>query len=199
MSHRDPVEYYATHGLTFDRHRPRDLREKDWLDALLAPHAESDTVLDAGCGAGDPVAKYIAGQGFVVTGFDTTEAMLDLARERVPQGEFLRADLRTFELGRQFDALISWDSFFHLSCEQQPQVLDRFARHLKPRATLLFNAGHIRGEAINPMFDEPLYHTSLAPDEYAEILADLGFNILRHVVQDERLGGKSIWLAGRGL
>lgn len=199
MSHRDPVDYYQTHGVTFDQRRPRDLREKAWIDALLAPHSKSACVLDAGCGAGDPVAKYIADQGFQLTGFDSAPAMLDLARERVPHADFVQADHRTFKLDQRFDAVISWDSFFHLGCDEQPSVLERFSRHLMPRATLLFNTGHGHGEAINPMFDEPLYHASLAPSHYEDILGQLGFEILRHVEQDQSIGGRTIWLAGRGI
>ena len=81
MSHRDPVEFYARHGLTFDKQRPRSLYEVKWLDDMLVPHANGATVLDAGCGAGDPIAKYIAYRGYAVTGLDTTEAMLELAQD----------------------------------------------------------------------------------------------------------------------
>lgn len=51
--------------------------------------------LDAGCGAG--MATQIASsRGARVSGFDAAEALLAIARERVPAGDFRVADLEAY-------------------------------------------------------------------------------------------------------
>ena len=44
---------------------------------------------------------------------------------------------------------------------------------------------------------ETLYHASLDPEEYRNLLADNGFAVLRHGVEDPECGGHTLWLAKR--
>jgi SAM-dependent methyltransferase len=49
-------------------------------------------LLDAGCGAG-MAAQLAAARGATVAGYDAAEALLTIARERTPGGDFRLADL----------------------------------------------------------------------------------------------------------
>src|SRR5438093_11813299 len=49
-------------------------------------------VLDAGCGAGG-ASMLAAGRGALVNGLDAAEALLAIARERVPDADFRVGDL----------------------------------------------------------------------------------------------------------
>ncbi len=72
---------------------------------------ERTTFLDAGCGAG-MAAQIAAARGARVSGFDAAEALLAIARERVPDGDFRLADLEDvpFEADR-FDVVTGFNSF----------------------------------------------------------------------------------------
>ena len=48
--------------------------------------------MDAGCGTGRHAA-FLAEAGFTVTGIDSSETMLEVARQRAPEVEFIVADL----------------------------------------------------------------------------------------------------------
>lgn len=196
--YRDPVEFYRDHAEQFDAVRSRTLFEKDWLDAFLALVPDGGTVLDAGCGAGEPIGRYIADAGYELVGLDMSEPLLALARQRLPDAVFYHADLRSFELDRKFDGIIAWDSFFHLAQDAQEEALHRFARHASDQAVLMFTSGTGRGEAINPMFGEPLFHASLSAADYKDKLEVLGFSVLKHVESDPNCGNRTIWLAQRG-
>ncbi len=198
LDYRDPVDFYVDHADAFDAVRSRALHERDWLDALLSLVPSGGAILDVGCGAGDPVAGYLIEQGFVVTGVDTSDPLLAKARARYPQARWLRADMRTLDLDERFDAIVAWDSFFHLSREAQRACIATFGAHATSSAAVLFTSGHLHGEAINPLFGEPLYHASLSPDEYRALLAAQGFHVVRHVAQDQACGERTVWLARRG-
>ena len=67
--------------------------------------------LDAGCGAG-MAAQIAAARGAAVSGFDAAEALLEIARARVPAGDFRVADLEKapFEDG-SFGVVTGFNSF----------------------------------------------------------------------------------------
>jgi SAM-dependent methyltransferase len=79
------VALYERHAHHFDADRRRDpLVEKAWLDrfdSLLPPGA---SVLDIGCGHGEPIARYLIEQGFDVSGIDTSPTLISLCRSRFP-------------------------------------------------------------------------------------------------------------------
>jgi len=58
-----------------------------WLRVLPPVPWRGTRVLDIGCGAGEFVA-FVAAQGATVAGTDISAAALDIARQRVPAGEF---------------------------------------------------------------------------------------------------------------
>ena len=67
--------------------------------------------LDAGCGAG-MAAQIAASRGAKVSGFDAAEALLAIARERVPSGDFRVADLENVPFDdASFDVVTGFNSF----------------------------------------------------------------------------------------
>lgn len=54
-------------------------------------------LLDAGCGAG-LAAELAHGLGATITGLDASSALLGIARERVPSGDFYQAILKSCRL-----------------------------------------------------------------------------------------------------
>ncbi|WP_449254679.1 class I SAM-dependent DNA methyltransferase [Bosea sp. (in: a-proteobacteria)] len=192
------IDLYQRHAATYDGLRGKLLMEGPWLArfrALLAPDA---TILDIGCGTGQPIARHLNEQGHAVTGVDSAPAMIALCRTRFPEGDWQVADMRRLALGRRFGGLIAWDSFFHLTPEDQRAMFKIFANHAAPGAALLFTSGPAHGEAIGSFAGEALYHGSLDPQEYRALLAENGFSVIDHIVEDPSCGGHTIWLAQHG-
>jgi trans-aconitate methyltransferase len=129
MSSRDIIELYDEHVAEYDSERSRSLIEKAWLDRFAKYVPTRGTVLDIGCGMGQPIASYLLGLGFEVVGVDSSPAMISLCRRRYPQAEWFAADMRELDLNRRFDGLIAWDSFFHLGMDDQRAMFARFAEH----------------------------------------------------------------------
>jgi len=186
---------YDKVALEFDRARGRSRMEAPYLDAVLAELGAGRDILDLGCGAGEPIARYLIEAGCAVTGIDAAPAMLALCRTRFPAMTWIEADMRALDLGRRFDAIIAWDSFFHLAPDDQRAMFPVFRRHARPGGVLLFTSGPRAGVAMGEMFGHPLYHASLDPAEYRQLLAGHGFEVLKYAAEDPNCGGHTVWLA----
>ncbi len=193
------VELYQRHAEAWDRLRaPGNLFEKPWLDKFLAlVPPGGGGILDLGCGAGLPIAGYLIECGYKVTGVDTSEPLLALSRSRYPAQEWIAGDMRTLDLDRSFAGIIAWDSFFHLTPDDQQAMFPVFARHAGPRAPLMFTSGPQHGSVLGEFEGEPLYHGSLDEGEYRSLLSQNGFEVVEHVVDDPSCGEHTIWLAQR--
>ncbi len=194
---RDPVDFYAAHAARFDAARSRGLEERGWLDAFAALLPPGGTVLDLGCGMGEPMAAWLIGRDFRVTGVDAVPALLDRARARLPAGDWIEADMRRLDLRRRFDGILAWDSLFHLTAPAQRACIAAMADHAAPRCAVMFTSGTERGESAHPMFGEPLLHASLSTGDYRACLAAHGFQVVRQREADPTCGGRTIWLALR--
>ena len=152
-------------------------------------------VLDLGCGAGQPVARWLVERGFRVTGIRPSPSLITICRERFPEAAWQVADMRQMALGERFDGLIAWHSLFHLTPDDQRPLFPRLAAHAGPGAILMFTSGWGEGVRIGEWQGEPLYHASLDPDEYRRLLADNGFELLEHQLRDPDCGESTIWIA----
>lgn len=193
----DIIAIYQEHAAAFEAQRnAHRLIEADWLAAFrdLLP-AAAPRVLDIGCGTGTPIARHLIAQGCLITGVDTSEPLLASARASFPDHRWIAADMRRFSCPDTFQGVIAWHSFFHLRPDDQRLMFDRFRRWAESGAALMFTSGPSLGHAIGQFEGRPLYHGSLDPAEYRQLLADNGFEVVRHVANDPACGGATVWLA----
>ena len=99
-------------------------------------------ILDAGCGSG-PLTAALRDSGAVVTGFDASAAMVDLARQRLGDD----ADLRVADLGAplpfddaEFDDVVASLVLHYL--EDWSGALAELRRVLKPGGRLMLSVNH---------------------------------------------------------
>ena len=190
------IQIYQKYGRDWTELRGDYLYEKAWLDRFLALLPSTDAnVLDLGCGSGQPIAAYLIENGCQVTGVDRSEVMLEMARESFPEQTWINVDMRHFHFDQQFDGILAWDSFFHLTPDDQRAMFAQFSAHAKRGAALMFTSGPSHGEAIGEMFGEPLYHASLDAEEYRALLAQYGFDVVKMVAEDAECTGHTVWLA----
>jgi SAM-dependent methyltransferase len=196
-SHADRIiDLYERHAHDYVTDRGRlPWNEGAWLDRFSERLPRCASILDIGCGFGDPMAGYLIERGFVVEGADASATLIERCRERFPKHLWHVADMRALALGRTFHGILAWDSFFHLTHDDQRRMFPIFKRHAAPGTALMFTSGTSHGEAIGSYRGAPLYHASLAPAEYRTLLESNGFRVARHAVEDPDCGGHTIWLA----
>ena len=189
------IEIYIKHARAWTELRGNFLYEKTWLDHFLALIPQHSKILDLGCGSGKPIADYLIRHDYKITGVDSSDVMIEMAQQNFPEQHWLQADMRTVEFEQKFNAILAWDSFFHLTPNDQRQMFRQFARFAQQGTVLMFSSGPSHGEAIGDLFGDALYHASLAPEEYRALLKQSGFKVIKMVAEDVECTGHTVWLA----
>jgi ubiquinone/menaquinone biosynthesis C-methylase UbiE len=187
---------YQRHALAWSRDRGGRFLERAWCDRFLALlGAQHRAVLDVGCGTGKPIAQHLIERGCQVCGVDSSSAMITMCANQFPDHQWIVADMRALDLGRTFNGIVAWSSFFHLTPHDQRAMFSVFRRHAASGALLMFTSGPSAGEGYGRLQGEPLYTASLDSAEYRALLDEHGFDVITHVVEDPACGKQTVWLA----
>jgi SAM-dependent methyltransferase len=149
-------------------------RSRDWADiqeGMARPAYEAvlehtnvgaDTCyLDVGCGSG-MAAQLAAARGARVSGIDAAEALLTIARSRVPGGDFRHGDIEELPFSdRMFDVVTGFNSFQYAA--NPVAALAEARRVAKPGGTVvIMNWGNPEGmeaaslvAALRPLMPPP--------------------------------------------
>jgi 2-polyprenyl-3-methyl-5-hydroxy-6-metoxy-1,4-benzoquinol methylase len=179
----------------YDTNRSKHLMEIEYLNVIIKSIPKMGSILDLGCGTGEPIDKFFHEKGYHITGIDGSKKMIELCKKRFPEQEFFVADMRSIQLNKQFDAIIAWHSFFHLPHEDQRQMFKMFVSHLKPGGVLMFTTGPEYGESWSNNGGQDLYHASFSISEYESLLKQHGFEIILNKVRDPECGYNTTWVA----
>jgi len=121
--------------------------ECDFVEEVFRRHAARapQSVLDIGCGSGNH-ALPLARRGYAVTGIDASSGMLKLAREKTRASgiliDFHQDDMRSFSLGRTFDAAVCLFAVISYlpSNDDLSAMLANVKRHLAPGGLLVIES-----------------------------------------------------------
>lgn len=201
MAAWDAQAAYDRAAAAWDAARAPQFAEKPWITGIMAALPARAAVLDLGCGAGRPIAATFLAQGHQVTGVDLSPRMLNLARQNLPEGNWRHGDMRALSAvlppDACFDAVIAWDSFFHLSAPDQRRALPQIAARVGQGGWLLFTTGPGAGESWGAVAGEPVWHASLDPADYRALLSTSGLTVQAFRPEDPNTTGHSVWLARR--
>jgi len=110
-----------------------------WLKKLLNRLESGASVLDLGCGSGDPADIEIS-KKHKVTGVDISQTQIKLARQKVPNGHFIHGDAGFVDfLSASFDAVISFYTLEHIPREEHGSILKHIYQWLKTGGFLLIS------------------------------------------------------------
>ncbi len=170
----------------FDAQFQRQVRESDLalnpFEQQALPHLRG-TVLDYGCGLGN-LALAAARRGCSVVALDSSHTAIEHLRQ-VAQAESLsitatEADLRTFEVRDDYDAVACIGLLMFFDCPTALAQLHQLQAHVRPGGVAAINV-LIEGTTYLDMFD-PSSHCLFARDEMQRRFA--GWEILHSEYQD---------------
>lgn len=111
------------------------------LEKLLLHRLPKEaSILDLCCGTGQLVQQLLL-RGYQVSGLDTSEGMLDYARENAPEGKFIQDDARLFQLPPTYHAVVSTSVGLNhmMSLEELKSVFQNVYASLLENGVFLFD------------------------------------------------------------
>jgi SAM-dependent methyltransferase len=110
------------------------------LNSLIEKYQpESNILLDLACGTGS-IAQWLA-DSFTITGLDSSNRMLQIAKHKMPNVRFVRGNMENFRLNQCFDVIYCLhNSLNHLLLFQQwVSTFHTVANHLAPGGLFIFD------------------------------------------------------------
>jgi len=128
--------------------------ESDAIAEIIKSHASFKvrTFLDVGCGGGKNLCHFK--RHFKASGLDMSENMLANCRKLNPECELFQMDMRSFDIGRKFDAICLNDALPHLTeLEDLRRVFECAYEHLNPGGVMALIPEFTKENFINNLFE----------------------------------------------
>ena len=136
-------------------------------------------VLDIGCGTGSPIDTYLCEKGFSVFGIDISEKMIaEAVKHNLPNARFVVKDFMDFQSNKLFDAVIAFDSIWHIEEERQSEIYEAVSRLLRPGGYFLFTHGREQGTVHGTMFSHEFVYSALDGEQVRRLLSEQDLEIV---------------------
>lgn len=142
---------------------------------------KGSTILDMGCGPGN-VARFLINQnkGYQIVGVDLSAVMLQYAKQYVPGGKFILADLRNIVFQQTFDAVIASFCIIHLGENETSDFLRKTFDMLGTGGYLYlsFMYGGIPAFEKTSFSEQEMFFYYHAPEEITKVLEKTGYRVI---------------------
>ena len=150
----------------------------------ISKRTPGSALLDVACGTGSHLV--FLGEHYEVEGLDIDEAMLDIARSKLPQVPLHHGDMLELSLPRAFDVVVClFSSIAYVrTAERLKQAIARMALHVLPGGVLIiepwFSPEGFKGGIVHASFvDQPgLKIARMNVSEVADLVSILQFHFL---------------------
>ena len=176
----------------------RGFQARKYVDLAIQGLDAGSRILDLGCGTGAPIAQYLIQQGFTVVGVDGSSKMLEIAGQVVPEAKLIQSDIVNVNIDERFNAVIAWDSIFHIDRTHHEAIFRKVFELLEPQGRLLLSAGGT-GEVgfTSEMHGHTFYYSGYDPAETLDLLRGVGFRIAFWEVDDLSSKGHIVVVASK--
>jgi ubiquinone/menaquinone biosynthesis C-methylase UbiE len=187
----------------YERHgAPRGAQFTRPLLALARPWPGA-RVLDAGCGAGVPVADRLMRAGADVTGLDVSIGQLHLFRRHVDRAHAVCGDIEALPFpSARFDAVVSYYAIIHIPRSDHSRVFGEIARVLHVGGVALLCLGASDNPADHDpssWLGAPMFWSHFDAATNLELLAAARFDVMweREIADPMSHGSHQFVLARR--
>lgn len=158
-----------------------------WLKKVLNRLAPGSSVLDLGCGSGDPADIEIA-KLHMVTGVDISETQITLARQNVPTGNFLHSDVGSVDFTvDSFDAVVSLYTLDHIPRDEHKAILQNIHKWLRAKGFLLISIeAKEHDDEMGEWLGVPMFISCFDPETTKMLVNEAGFEILETAIENRR-------------
>ncbi|MBT3315569.1 MAG: methyltransferase domain-containing protein [Anaerolineae bacterium] len=148
---------------------------------LLENLPKGAKVLELGCGSGIPTTQELA-EKFTVTGVDISARQIALAKQRIPQGNFVHADMTALTFPKNsFDAVIAFYSIIHVPRQEHAELLRKIKSWLRPDGLLVISMGAYSSETqinVNWLGGLPMYWSNFDSETNQRLVEEAGLKVI---------------------
>ncbi|PZR62259.1 MAG: class I SAM-dependent methyltransferase [Chloroflexi bacterium] len=181
--------------------RGSELRVRQ-LERLLALLPARASVLELGCGAGEPVTRRLS-EAHDVTAIDVSAAQLRLAARNAPRARLVQADVLDLDFPRaSFEAVVSFYALTHVPRARHAQLLAGIARWLRPGGILFgtLGASDAPGAVDEDWLGVPMYFSHFDAATNRALVEESGLELVEAEVIEEGEsdpGAAFLWVLAR--
>jgi ubiquinone/menaquinone biosynthesis C-methylase UbiE len=150
-----------------------------YTDLIARSLPDGADVLELGCSTGGKTTQELAAR-FKLIGVDLSARSIELACANIPNATFLHADMTELEFEpERFDAVVAFFSIIHVPREQQPGLLAKITRWLRPGGLFV---GTMGASATENGYEEdwlgaPMYWSHFDATANRRMVEDVGLVI----------------------
>ncbi len=174
------ISCYDQTAENFQNFRNPDYWQKEL--ALFNELLPSGKIVEIGCGTGIE-AKKLVSAGYDYVGLDASLSMLKIAKNNLPEGQFLCEDLKDLSLKEKFDGFLAIASLLHLSKNDMSPTLTNLKLHLQPQALGLIVMKDGEGEIVK---DNGLFFNYYHAIDFFDVLNKVGFTTEHLEIRPDR-------------
>ena len=180
------------------RNQFKSIKYLEKLNNLLKPDS---TILDIGCGSGEPIDKFFIDRGHRVIGIDSSEKQIELARKNVPQARYIIKDMSELVEGEyQVDAVVSFYAIFHIPRENHQELFQMISSFLPEEGWILVSMGSSEGEGTEDDFlGVKMYWSRYGAEKNRNIIESAGFKVILDEIDTSAGERHQIILAHKGI
>lgn len=168
------------------------LVDRQALDDFIKLLDKSTRVLDVGCAAGRDSA-YLHNAGMKVVGLDYSSSLINIARRKHPEIEFVQGDFTELKFENDsFDGIWCYAALVHLPSQVMvKKALSGFHRVLKTGGYILIQTKAGPGDAetalkIDKLSNQKRFFRYQQKDEFARLCEQAGFEVIKSEVFNEQ-------------
>ncbi|HEY7092549.1 MAG TPA: class I SAM-dependent methyltransferase [Ktedonobacterales bacterium] len=150
-----------------------------YTNLIVRRLADGADVLELGCASGGSTTQALA-ERFKLTGVDLSARNVELARANVPSATFLHADMTALKLApASFDAVVAFFSIIHVPRDEQPGLLAKIARWLRPGGLFVatMGAGATENGYEEDWLGAPMYWSHFDAETNRRLVEEAGLTI----------------------
>lgn len=144
---------YAKHYDLFNKEKDYEFEARFLKDIMIRFDKNTDglKILNLGCGTGMHDRKLVD-LGFKITGMDQSAEMIEIAKQKVPEANYIVGDMGDFDLNEKFDVIICMFSSLGYLTEQNKvnSFFESISRHLVEEGLLILDVWNGLGVVKDP-------------------------------------------------
>ena len=144
---------YAKHYDLFNKEKDYGFEARFLKDIMIRFDKNTDglKILNLGCGTGMHDRKLVD-LGFKITGMDQSTEMIEIAKQKVPEANYIVGDMSDFDLNEKFDVIICMFSSLGYLTEQDKVngFFESISRHLVEEGLLILDVWNGLGVVKDP-------------------------------------------------